>query len=144
MREDADKQTVKNGGGDGRDGDGRFTSGNAGGPGSPAGSPNKVTASMRELVERSIHERNPDGALAWLNSLPDSLFVRLAAKLLPPSVKIEAAAGSYDIQIVNFADMSTEELERLAHATRDDGLPAGQRSLQETPGDAETDTAGRP
>ena len=78
---------------------------------------------MRELVERSIHERNPDGALAWLNSLPDNLFVRLAVRLLPPSAKIEPVRQPLPIQIISFADVNNEELRRLAHATDDDDLP---------------------
>jgi len=115
---DTDKQTENNGS-DGRDGAGRFAPGSPGGPGRPAGSPNKVTASMRDLVERSLHERHPDGALAWLNSLPDSLFVRLAEKLLPRDLQLEAASRDYQINIVHYADYQAE------------------RSLQEAPADGQ-------
>ena len=128
MNDDTDKQTANNGstassppsGSDGRDDAGRFASGNPGGPGRPAGAPNKVTASMRDLVERSLHERHPDGALAWLNSLPDSLFVRLAEKLLPRDQPLEEVSGGYQIQIIHYGDRQ-----------------AYQRSLREAPDDGE-------
>lgn len=123
MNDDTDKQTAENGGDDRRGEAGRFAPGNAGGPGRPAGSPNKVSASIRELVERSIHERHPGGPLAWLNSLPDSLFVRLAAKLLPPSMTIEVGGEPIPLQIVMF------------------GTPP---SLEESPDGGEADTSARP
>ena len=128
MNDDTDKQTANNGstassppsGSDGRDDAGRFASGNPGGPGRPAGAPNKVTASMRDLVERSVHERHPDGALAWLNSLPDAVFVRLAEKLLPRDSQLEVPTRDYQINIIKYGD-----------------LPADQRSLREAPDDGE-------
>ena len=122
--DDTDKQTAENGD-DGRDGSGRFAPGGPGGPGRPAGAANKITASLRELVERSVHERHPDGALAWLNSLPDDVFVRLADKLLPRDKHLEVTGRDYKIQIVSYAQTA-------------DGRPL----LQGVPADGEANTPG--
>jgi hypothetical protein len=118
MSNDTDKQTAENGD-DGRGEEGRFAPGGPGGPGRPAGGENKISATMRELVEQSVRERHPDGAMAWLNSLPDAIFVRLAAKLLPPSVTIEPGGGAIPIQVVMFGQHKAE-----------------QRALEEAPDDA--------
>ena len=125
MNDDTNKQTGNNGS-DGRDGSGRFAPGSPGGPGRPVGSPNRVTTSMRDLVERSVHERHPDGAVAWLNSLPDALFVRLVARLLPANVEAAGEDGE-PIQpiIVMYGSKKYEEA-------------IGQESSD----DAEADTSG--
>ena len=63
---------------------------------------------MRDLVEQSVHERHPDGALAWLNSLPDSVFVRLDEKLLPRDQQPELVSHGYQIKVINFADLQAK------------------------------------
>ncbi len=75
---------------------------------------------MWDLVERSVHERHTDGTLAWLNSLPDSLFVRLAEKLLPRDQKLEVVSQCPQLNIIHYADYKAE-----------------QRSLREAPDDGE-------
>ena len=107
MNDDAEKKTSSNG----RDDAGRFAAGGPGGPGRPAGVPNKITASVRDLVRQSIDERNPAGALAWLNSLPDSLFVRLAERLLPRDQHLEVGGDvqQIPIQIISWADAKKDD-----------------------------------
>jgi len=127
--DDADRKTVENGN-DGRDDAGRFAPGGPGGPGRPPGAANKITASLRELVERSVHERNPGGAMAWLNGLEDSVFVRLAEKLLPRDKQLEVASGGYPpINIIMWGELPANQRP-----------PAGAGGLPGAPDDGEART----
>ena len=132
MNDNADKQTAENGsapstssgqaaslppsGDDGRGEAGRFSPGNAGGPGRPAGSPNKVNAVLKDDILTAYQQR---GGIDWLRGLGDRDFVRLIQKVMPRDLHVEAQALGIPIQVVMF------------------GVPAGQRSLAEAPDDGE-------
>ena len=50
------------------------------GPGRPKGSKNKCSAALAEQILASLDAR---GGLAYLNSLPDNLFMMLLGKVVP-------------------------------------------------------------
>ena len=96
-----------------RNSDGTFAPGNPGGPGRRKGTPNKVNAVLRDDIVRAYEKR---GGVDFLNRLPAPLFVRLLERILPRQVAADVNVGAGDLFRVDFAAMSHEELERLAHA----------------------------
>ena len=66
-----------------------FQKGNKQG-GRPKGSKNKNTAEIRDMVLRSLEHR---GGVKYLNSLEDSEFVKLLARVIPKEVDLNAAGG---------------------------------------------------
>ena len=96
-----ERQTVQNGE-DSRDESGRFTPGNPGGPGRPAGSPNRIPGQVKEDILAAYEER---GGIEWLRRLSDPLFIRLLDRLIPR----EAAA---DLQAIRMAEEKQAEADR--------------------------------
>jgi len=111
-----EKQTARNGH-QGRDTQGRFAAGNPGGPGRPAGVPDKINRTIKDGILEAYERR---GGVQWLLNLPDREFVRLLTKVLPKQVAADVDLRACGDLAATMRAMNDEELQRLAHATGDD------------------------
>lgn len=109
MSDDTVKQTVENGGDDGRDNAGRFAAGNAGGPGRHKGEPNKVGADLKVDLWDAYQQR---GGAKWLETLPPKTFAGLLAKLLPRQLSADLKVKAEGV--ADFKSMGDAELQANA------------------------------
>ena len=94
-------------------GSGRFAEGNHGGPGRPKGSPNKITALLKDDIAEAYQQR---GGVAWLKGLKDRDFVRLLEKTMPKEISADMKTtvnGGRDL-----SKLTDEQLMAIAHASR--------------------------
>lgn len=95
-----------------RNEDGTFAQGNAGGPGRPAGTPNKVNAVLKDDILQAYQER---GGVEWLRSLPARDFVRLLEKVMPRQIAADVKTQAKQTLDIDFDSMLEDELERFGH-----------------------------
>jgi len=96
------------------------------GPGRPAGSPNKITGSMKEMILGALEQA---GGVGWLAKQADEnpvAFMALLGKLLPSDLQVSGANGepitSITRTIVDTQPMATaEEIRRLLREERETG-----------------------
>jgi hypothetical protein len=69
------------------------------GGGRPKGTLNKVTTDFRKLILLSVEDR---GGRDWLRTLPDSDFIRLAARCIPQQVEADVT-GQLTVNIIKFS-----------------------------------------
>lgn len=91
-----------------RDANGRFAKGNKTG-GRPAGSPNKLSGTVRDAIFQSLEER---GGVEYLNGLPDELFIKLLERVLPTEISATLRRGLADDLNLSSPAPSPEELEQ--------------------------------
>ena len=107
-----DKHSGKNGT-KARDGKGRFTQGNPGGPGRSRGSINKISASLKDEIREAYRLR---GGIKWLKKLSDREFIRLLEKVMPKEIAADVKMRAQGEGNLDFDTMTEAQLEREGHA----------------------------
>jgi hypothetical protein len=75
------------------------------GPGRPKGTPNKITADIRAMIEGALQDAGGREYLARQAIANPPAFMVLVGKILPNAV---AVSGEITIELVKFADQTPE------------------------------------